>query len=473
MITVPASKRITLEEKLKVGYCIPNFLRDEQIKLNCQTVKGRLEGATATRSEPIALVNYGPSLNATWEKIREFKFVMSCSGSHKFLVERGIIPTYHIDVDPRAHKVELIGQPQKETEYLIASTCHPALFKHLEGFNVKLWHIFDTSEDGLRLLPKGEWAITGGCSVGVRTLTMARFLGFTNLHVFGMDGSRGETGNHAGAHPNQQKDFVILEYEGKEYQTTPAMLEAAKNTWHELDMMKDTTATFYGEGLVQAMAKKYQRKEIKESTFIAFAKPELISATYRELNARLHRDNLLYGVGGGKHAKTVLDLARTLKKDAEFVSILDYGCGKGYLAKALPFPIAEYDPAVPGKEEAPRPADLVCCLDVLEHIEPDHLPFVLDDLRRVVRKMGYFVIHTGPSSKTLADGRNSHLIQKGPDWWKKQLTQYFHVTDKSVIWKAPLMYVLVTPKQSQPNSKSSSATTKRSTSPTTLPATQS
>jgi hypothetical protein len=180
---------LTIDQKLDVFYCIPNWLRDEQIKRNAARIKGRIAPQHEKRSDPIALVNFGPSLKQTWEKIRDFRYVMTCSGAHKFLIDRGIIPTHHIDVDPRPHKVHLIGKPDERVEYLIASTCHPDLLSHLDGFNVKLWHIFDTSLDGLRLLPPGEWALTGGCSVGVRTLTMARFLGFTDLHVFGMDGS--------------------------------------------------------------------------------------------------------------------------------------------------------------------------------------------------------------------------------------------------------------------------------------------
>jgi hypothetical protein len=289
----------------------------------------------------------------------------------------------------------------------------------------------------------------------VRTLTLARFLGFTEMHVFGMDGCEGKTGKHAAAHPNQRKEFFVLEYpagSGIDYRTTPAMLEAAKNTWHELDMMPDVKATFYGEGLVQEMAKNYQRKKLKNPGVIGLAKPDLISPEYRELNRRLHVDNLTYGVGGGKHAPTVLKLAEIIAKSQKFVSILDYGCGKGYLAKALPFPIAEYDPSVPGKEESPRPADLVCCLDVLEHVEPDKLEFVLEDLRRCTLKYAFLVIHTGPSGKVLADGRNTHLIQKGAKWWAKQLSKYFWVNNDSIITKSlPLIHCVLTPKKNENN----------------------
>jgi hypothetical protein len=444
-------KTLDVNEKQNVTYCIPLWLRDEQIRLAIQRVKNRIEPGP-DRDEPCAVVCFGPSLNDTWEQLRDFKYIFTCSGAHRFLVERGIIPTWHVEVDPRAHKCALIGPPQSNTEYLIASTCHPAVFDHLEGHNVRLWHVFDAQEDAIRTLPHGEWAITGGASVGLRTMTLARFYGFKDLHVFGMDGCEGETGKHAAEHPNQPKGHSVCDYDGKTYRTTPSMLECARQTWHELDQMPDVEATFYGEGLVQAMAKNYVRKEIPKGTaIVGFTKPTLISAEYAELNARLHRDNLAYGVGGGKHAPIVLQLTEALKTK----SVLDYGCGKGYLAKELPFPIWEYDPAIPTKAESPRPADLVVCTDVLEHIEPDHLTYVLGDLQRCVKQVGYFVIHTGPAAKTLPDGRNTHLIQEGEAFWRAELSKFFQIGQ--IKQKGPELHILVGPKAIKKKKKTQEA----------------
>jgi uncharacterized Rossmann fold enzyme len=433
-------KAIAFDEPQTTSYCVEMWVRDEQIKLSSARIKGRIQ-AGPLRDEPIACVSYGPSLNDTWEQIKDFRYVMTCSGAHKFLVDRGITPTFHVEVDPRPHKVALIGQPCQGTEYLIASACHPAVFDHLEGYHVNLWHIFDQSAEALRMLPAGEWAITGGSSVGLRTLTLARFLGFTNLHVFGMDGCHGASGVHAAEHPNQPPDYAETVYEGVTYRTTNSQLFCAKQTWHELNQLTDVTATFYGEGLVQAMAKSYVRQPNTESNIVGFVKPELISASYAELNARLHKENIAYGVGGGKHAPIVKKLCESLKT----TSVLDYGCGKGYLAKALDFPIWEYDPAIEGKSADPRPADLVICTDVLEHIEPDRLDFVLADLRRVVRKVGYFTVHTKAAMKFLADGRNAHLIQEGAGWWRDRLSRYFTVAQ--ITPRGPELHVVVGPKR--------------------------
>src|SRR5437899_9034177 len=292
--------------KQKVSYCIPLWLRDEQIKLSTARIKARIQPAKEKRTDPIAIVCFGPSLADTWEEVKQFKYVMSMSGSHKFLLERGIVPTWHCEVDPRPHKTDLMGQPHPEVEYLLASACHPKVFDHLEGYKVTLWHVFSNEEEAIRTLPPGEWALTGGSGVGLRALVLARFLGFTDFHIFGMDGCEGKTGKHAAAHPMQAKSASPCVYNGVTYMTTPAFLECARETWHELDQLPGCVATFYGEGLVQAMAKDYKPKQLAkgDGAVIALNKPELISAEYRDLNSRLHTENLAYGVGGGSHAET-------------------------------------------------------------------------------------------------------------------------------------------------------------------------
>jgi hypothetical protein len=65
----------------------------------------------------------------------------------------------------------------------------------------------------------------------------------------------------------------------------------------------------------------------------------------------------------------------------------------------------------------PFPAELVCCIDVLEHIEPDKIDAVLDHLKSLTQGIAFLSIDTGPAKKTLSDGRNAHLIQEGWLWW--------------------------------------------------------
>lgn len=417
----PEMKRLDPTAPQKTEYCIPLWLRDEQIKLNVKRPDVGRVTPEEPKSEPVAVVCYGPSLADTWERIREFKHIITCSGAHSYLVERGITPTHHIEVDPRAHKVKLIGPPQKGTRYMLASACHPAVFEHLKGFDVRLWHVFDPSDDGARTIPRGEWTILGGCSVGLRALAVAKFLGFSDLHVFGMDGSEGKTGKHAGAHPNQDPRQFEVECDGSKFITTPVFLEGARQTWHELDQLQPINVSFHGDGLVQAMARSYVPKAPRGPYKAMQALT--ITPGYAKLNAELHASNLAFGVGGSRHVAMVEKMVQKMGA----TSVLDYGCGKGMLAKGLKFPIWEYDPAIPGKDTPPRPADLVVCTDVLEHVEPETLNAVIADLQRVTLKVALVVVHTGPAAKKLADGRNAHLIQKPGKWWERKLRKSFDV----------------------------------------------
>jgi hypothetical protein len=431
--------------ELKVQYCIPNWLRDEQIKMSCERFAERLK-PEPIREDEIALVCFGPSLNKSWEYIKKFKYVMSCSGSHKFLVDREITPTYHVEVDPRAHKIELIGDKiSKDTKFLMASCVHPAVFDHLvkHEANIILWHTY-SGEDKRQIpliYPRGEWVSTGGANVGLRALVLCRMLGFRKIHMFGMDGSwEKDSTSHAAHHPNQQKKHIIAEFDGKEYQTTTAFLECARGTLHELEQLPDVEVTFYGSGLIQDMVKKQlpEMKKKKKST-IAFYVANTISEEYREQNRLLHHTNPTYGVS----ALGYVDTIKKLYEVTEAKSILDYGCGKGLLAKNLDFPIFEYDPAIPGKEGSPRAADLVVCIDTLEHIEPDYLSAVLTDLCRCTLKVGYFVIGTGAAVKTLPDGRNTHLIQEGKEWWTEKLSKYFIIPENGMKEKNGKLHVIV------------------------------
>src|SRR5215470_3483401 len=150
----------------------------------------------------------------------------------------------------------------------------------------------------------------------------------------------------------------------------------------------------------------------------------LISPGYLELQKALHADGR-YGVSSGRWA----DTARQLAAREQCADILDYGCGQGQLKAALGNSVCEYDPAIAGKEAEPEPADLVVCTDVLEHIEPDCLDAVLLHLRSKVKKQLLFAISLRPAGKTLADGRNAHLIVESAEWWLDRLAPYFRVLE--------------------------------------------
>jgi 2-polyprenyl-3-methyl-5-hydroxy-6-metoxy-1,4-benzoquinol methylase len=143
----------------------------------------------------------------------------------------------------------------------------------------------------------------------------------------------------------------------------------------------------------------------------------LITDRYRAMNTELHQVRKTYGSSGHKWAKWVSGLD----------DILDYGCGKGTLGRALGREIAEYDPCIPGKDADPDPHDYVVVGDVLEHIEPELLDNVFQHIKEKMLKGGFFVIATRAAKKTLPDGRNAHLIIEPWGWWRERIDKHFKI----------------------------------------------
>jgi hypothetical protein len=159
----------------------------------------------------------------------------------------------------------------------------------------------------------------------------------------------------------------------------------------------------------------------------AMAAAPTISDNYLAQQKEMHR-NPNYGVASLGYAPIVKQVIEHYKVK----SVSDYGAGKQNLLKGLGdlgvsgFDYFPYDPAFPDYGE-PKPADLVCCIDVLEHIEPSYLDAVLGELRAITVKRGFLSVHSDPAVKHLPDGRNAHLIQERSSWWLPRLCNHFEI----------------------------------------------
>ena len=111
-------------------------------------------------------------------------------------------------------------------------------------------------------------------------------------------------------------------------------------------------------------------------------------------------------------------------------SILDYGCGKGDLVKALriQYPnieVAGYDPAVSEYSVFPsREFDFVVCTDVLEHIPKDELPNVVKKISLISPNV-FFHLHHAIAGEILDNGENAHCTIEPPVWYHALLREYF------------------------------------------------
>lgn len=169
---------------------------------------------------------------------------------------------------------------------------------------------------------------------------------------------------------------------------------------------------------------------------------QLISESYRKQQEKLHK-NPNYGVASIEYAPFVSKIINQL----QVTELLDYGAGKGNLAKHLKvdhdLEVNHYDPARPQWADTPDSSQMVTCIDVLEHIEPELLDNVLNDLKRCTEFYGFFTVHTGPAVKVLDDGRNAHLTQESAAWWLPKFLERWELITYQI--QPNGFYVLVRP----------------------------
>ena len=175
-----------------------------------------------------------------------------------------------------------------------------------------------------------------------------------------------------------------------------------------------------------------------------------ISKEYQEELKKLHKEKKSFG----KSSSIPSEVIECIEK-YNVTSILDFGCGKGFVTTALreKYPsmkVYGYDPGQDGFDELPNNVDMIFSQDVLEHIEPIELDNALNDLASRCNKVMYHLIACHPAKKALSDGRNAHLIIESPNWWKQRLSSVLNwkmynefITDKMTdVKKGPPIRVI-------------------------------
>ncbi|MDZ4381847.1 MAG: hypothetical protein U0942_10955 [Parvibaculum sp.] len=136
-----------------------------------------------------------------------------------------------------------------------------------------------------------------------------------------------------------------------------------------------------------------------------------------------------------KYFAAIADLAR----ETGATGILDYGAGKAINYQTIPgepddspwrqstalpgIRVRCYDPGhAPFAElDGDERHDGVISTDVVEHLSPFDVPWVIDEMFGLARKFVFIVAACYPAIKTLPDGRNAHTTQQQPYWWHTQM----------------------------------------------------
>ena len=238
----------------------------KQVEANITRIKARIEPVPAHNRRAI-LVCYGPSLNLSFDKIRELAAaggdVVSVSGSHDALLKNGIVPRYYIECDPRPHKADNIEKAHAGVIYMLASAVHPRVIDKLVsgGADIRLWHV-GAADHTVRLIeekgePRGS-VIGGGSSVGLRAIPVLYALGYRDLAIFAMDCSFADDGTQwAGKHAGKKKDEVHVRCGDRIFRTSPVLLAYATQFFETVQKVDGVEYELFGDGLQQEMARHY------------------------------------------------------------------------------------------------------------------------------------------------------------------------------------------------------------------------
>lgn len=230
--------------------------RHQQMLVAIKRGYTRLRQVPIDDRQTLHVACYGPSLQDTWRDLG--RPLISMSGATRFLAERGVIADYHIEMDPRAHKVKFIDPPIPGVHYLMASVCHPSVWDILKGQTVTLWHAqsADTTPAFVEAHDPGALCINVGMHVGLAALHVGGVLGYRHFEIHGMDGSFAEGARHAGVHYGKAQASVITWDAGcVTYRTSKIMADQVHVTLGNLKHYP-IFCVFHGRGLQQALVRE-------------------------------------------------------------------------------------------------------------------------------------------------------------------------------------------------------------------------
>lgn len=174
------------------------------------------------KTPTVSIVGSGTSLSWAYKDI--VGDIIACNSAHDFLVGKGIVPKYAMFWDAHPVIAKFAQKPHRDVTYLVASRCHPDLFKALAGYRVVVFHAMggEPVEQFLIETNRMEPIVAGGSSGVTRATHLAGFMGYKDMHLFGADSSYGDEITHVGGSIIDQKK-MNLRVCGKQFVTAPWM----------------------------------------------------------------------------------------------------------------------------------------------------------------------------------------------------------------------------------------------------------
>jgi 2-polyprenyl-3-methyl-5-hydroxy-6-metoxy-1,4-benzoquinol methylase len=423
--TPPALYALKLEMRVNAS--------DQLIRSNLDNAKNlRLSelSQVPARDGTLAIVGSGPSLKTTWGHIPPDCDVMALNGAYRFLLENGRTPKYFAMLDARAVNTNFLQHIEPQTQFLLASQCHPDVFERLP--DATLFHLMTEATESV--FPDADLYVGGGGTIGLTALGLAFALGYRKVILYGYDSSFSGEDRHA-AHQaqNAAENAIDVWVQDRVYRTTHAMAAQVMDFFPFLDAIRKAAPEFdiqlIGNGLfydfvatnnkpvtVEAEREKYEamwkhdayRKEAPGAAFVDDA--------FELLGMQSGESLTDYGSGTGRasfafHEHKVMNVTAVDFADNAF----EYATGPGYInfVHACLWDLPEIE------------SDWAYCTDVMEHIPTEKVDAVIDGIAKRTRKGAYFNVATRPDNLGALIGRKLHMTVMPGIGWQTILSKYF------------------------------------------------
>lgn len=212
----------------------------------------------APRDERVTIVANGPSALAAPPLVAPAGAAaartLAINNALRLFVERGLAPDYWMASDPQACVADYLRDAPRETVYLVASKCHPAVFDTLRGRHVVVWHC---AEPGTLDLLTGRLVIQSSITVTLCALNLMPVLGYRRIETWGWDGCYLGERDHAVPQPHRRgRDITVDVDSGQRFLTTTSWAAEAQEAVR-LFQAVPREVTVHGGGMVGAILRRF------------------------------------------------------------------------------------------------------------------------------------------------------------------------------------------------------------------------